>query len=623
MIQPFHIEVDFKQKKQFKEPIITQFDDVEFIVSVLDSGRKVELDGNYKLVTSRPDGKTYYVDGVKSKEPSEINRIIFDLGKSEVEVLGRCMCVVQLFDSNKQRTTSFPFSFTVVEDLSLTEQPSDSERTLLEIVIQDGPGLVEYMKDNLPVVERVINEQGTYQPQIDEIKSEMNTVTEHLAQNELLQKQTALFAKLKGVKKKLPFPVGFTWSDAPINIYKDINGEITTDFDVSTFQHVGAGKTYYVNKDTGHNRNNDGLSESTPLKSIWAAITKPDVDVVIVSGGYYERSNGFAGNKITRSMSIKAKDGEKVTVSISDNLTWTKTEGMNNVYQSSRSSSVMVFDRKFIDEHGDYYKLKKKTSIAEVEAEKGSWYTDGSIVYVHTTDSRTADVDIRVFLDLPHVLMTGDAQTLYLEGINLEGGKESVNTEGLTSPQVSGAFFKNCTFKYTNGSNVVRAWGIGRVFSQNCLSAHGRLDGFNYHVFNGVVPDVIEVDCIGRHNGLDEIGDSNNGSTIHDGGRIIRVNGEYFNNKGPNVIDVNEGTQSWCVGTLAYKSVATKGTVSNSDFKNGNVGASEMWLDSCVSHSSDYSIVTAGNGASSKTHIKNLLLLSNIQTDTGALLEEY
>ncbi|MGN7183687.1 BppU family phage baseplate upper protein [Cytobacillus kochii] len=477
------------------------------------------------------------------------------------------------------------------------------------------------------------NEQAEYaKTQGDRAKVEADRVagmdvsklTAQLAETTKLQKQTALLEKLKGAEIKLSFPEGFTWTDAPINIYKSINGKITTDFDVSDFQHVGASKTYYVNVATGHNTNNDGLSEGAPLKSIWAAITKPDVDIVIVAGGYYDRANGFGGNSITRSLSIKAKSGETVKVSISDNLTWTKTVGMTNVYQVNRSSSVLAYDKKAVDEYGDYYKLAKKTSIAEVDAEKGSWYTDGVVVYVHTPDSRPADTDVRVMLDLPHVTMNGSSQTLYMEGINLEGGKESINTEGITSPQTAGVFLKNCTFKYTNGSNVLRLWGIGRVFSQNCVVAHGRLDGFNYHLGSAnVVPDAIEVNCIGRHNGLDEEGDSNNGSTMHDGGRIIRVNGEYFSNKGPNVIDVNEGGQSWCVGTLAYKSVATVGTISNTDFKNGNVGASKMWLDSCVSHSSNYSIVTSGNGDASKTYIRNLLILSNVQMDSGTTLEEY
>lgn len=107
---------------------------------------------------------------------------------------------------------------------------------------------------------------------------------------------------------------------------------------------------------------------------------------------------------------------------------------------------------------------------------------------------------------------------------------------------------------------------------------------------------------------------------MHDGGYIIRVNGEYHHNSGPNVIDVNEGAQSWCVGVSAHESTATSG-VSNSDFKNGNVGASEMWLDSCASFGSEHSLVTAGEG--SKTYINNNLLEKQQSAIDNTTIETY
>src|SRR5690606_35947355 len=143
MIQPFHIEVDFKQKKQIREPIVTQLDDLIFTVSVFDNGRPVELNGSYKMVTKRPDSKSFFVEGVKTGE----NEITFDLGKAEVEKTGKVLAAIQLFDTNNQRISSFPFSFNVVEDLSLAQQPTSQERTLLEIVIQEGPSIVELIKE--------------------------------------------------------------------------------------------------------------------------------------------------------------------------------------------------------------------------------------------------------------------------------------------------------------------------------------------------------------------------------------------------------------------------------------------------------------------------------------------
>lgn len=180
MIKPFSIEVDFKLKKQIKEPVVTQFDDVIFTITVFDNATPAELDGTYKLVSHRVDGKNFYVDGVKTGT----NVITFDLGKSEVELIGKVTSLVQLFDVNNQRTSSFPFTFSVVSDLSLDEQPTSTERSLLEIVIQDGPGLVEFIKEKQPLIEQFTNDQTNLQTQINSANEQLaETATKTQAVN--------------------------------------------------------------------------------------------------------------------------------------------------------------------------------------------------------------------------------------------------------------------------------------------------------------------------------------------------------------------------------------------------------------------------------------------------------
>ncbi|MGX7596283.1 hypothetical protein ACWNS2_13710 [Planococcus plakortidis] len=448
-------------------------------------------------------------------------------------------------------------------------------------------------------------------------------IDENIVQVQEQYRKTAQLAKLKGYKQKLPFPIGFSWTDAPINIYIGVNGEVTTDFDAYDHRYKGVGQTYYVNFETGHNSNNDGLSEGSPLRAIYAALQKSDVATIILADGHYPRLHGLAGFPINKPVNIIAKNRGKVTVSNSEDLTWTKTAGQTNVYQATRSSAGTVHDRAQVDENGDILSLTAVGSIGAVDSTPNSYFISGSTVYVHTFNSRPADISIRVMLTTPCMLINGEAGTVYTEGINFEGGGEVMRSENLTNPQAAGYYAKHCTYKFSSQTNAIRAWGMGRVFFQYCEGARGWLDGFNYHVQNGVVPDVIEVECEGRHNGLLDSGESHNGSTMHDGGRIIRVNGRYHHNKGPNVIDVNEGGESWCVGTTAHESQATPGTVSNVDFKNGNIGASKMWLDNCVSYGSSYSIVTAGAGAEAKTYVRENLMLSSIQTDAGTTLEEY
>jgi hypothetical protein len=157
MLQPFHVSVDFKQKKTIIEPIVTQLDDLTFVVTVFDNGEPASVDGStYRFVSRRTDNKSYYADGVKTGD----NEITFDLGKSEVTLVGSVQAAIQIFDENMQRLSSFTFSYTVVEDISLSEEITSQERTLLEVVIQDGPGLVDYFTQAKPLVEQFTNYTG-------------------------------------------------------------------------------------------------------------------------------------------------------------------------------------------------------------------------------------------------------------------------------------------------------------------------------------------------------------------------------------------------------------------------------------------------------------------------------
>jgi hypothetical protein len=82
MLQPFYMSVDFKHKKTIVEPIVTQLDDVTFVVSVFDNDEPAVIDGlTYKFVSRRADNKSFYTEGVKTGD----NEITFDLGKPEVK----------------------------------------------------------------------------------------------------------------------------------------------------------------------------------------------------------------------------------------------------------------------------------------------------------------------------------------------------------------------------------------------------------------------------------------------------------------------------------------------------------------------------------------------------------
>ena len=111
--------------------------------------------------------------------------------------------------------------------------------------------------------------------------------------------------------------------------------------------------------------------------------------------------------------------------------------------------------------------------------------------------------------------------------------------------------------------------------------------GFNYPALNGVIPKAIEIGCKGYKNGNAE--DSNDqGSTMHDAGSIIRINGEYFENYGPCIADESANTHSWNLGCVCFHSVATTDSSQNSNYFPFDDVC--MWLDGCVGYGSNYNI---------------------------------
>ena len=375
------------------------------------------------------------------------------------------------------------------------------------------------------------------------------------------------------IKNKLNPPNNFEWNNAPINIYKTHNGEISHDLDIKIYEYKG--KTYYVDIEKGLG-DNDGLTEETPLSNIQSAINKTDCEVVVICGGIYYHSKGYGstGISVNKKLTIKAKEGTKPIIRCcGTNFLYTLVDG--TTYKTTRSGVGRVFDASRIDGNGDYLELTKKTSLDEVKSINNTYFIDGSDVYINTIDGRTPDNDILLlFNNINTITVT---ENLYIEGIEIQGGKNCL----VTSSNNKNEFFaNNCTFKYSTDDDGLQA-KFGTTIVSNCLSAKNTQDGFSYSGNN-----VIEVNCIGRDNGNPNditLANTQNGSTQHNGGKVIRVNNEYYRNKGSNCGDTHDGTKSWNLGCLAYESKSTENRY-NSNFT-AHIGT-EMWLDSCVSYNS-------------------------------------
>lgn len=338
-----------------------------------------------------------------------------------------------------------------------------------------------------------------------------------------------------------PTEISTAWPDCPIDVYYLDNGAYTTDFDVDDYFYEGAGKTYHV-AITGDD-SNDGLTIETALRSIHVAVAKSDVDIITVHEGTYDKEHGFNGVGITRSMSIIGKTGDKVTITThKDGVVWSKSAGYSYVYEANFPNfDTMVDTSILLYQDQDYSNHKQVASIAEVDAEAGTWYFDDltDTVYCRTYDDRPADSSLRCYLKVYNCIATGDT-TLFLKNLNFEAGSNGCVKMGVGVN--SKLYCKDISVKYSFGAGIGVTDGVG--YLQNCLTSSGLGDGFGNANCN-----YIEYNCVARNNGYWILG--NQGSSSHDGSVAIRLNGAYWDNYRQNINDVTEGTNVWNVGCIA------------------------------------------------------------------------
>lgn len=376
-------------------------------------------------------------------------------------------------------------------------------------------------------------------------------------------------------------PVGWMWT-LPFNIVRHDSTFAPTNFDVSRY--APAGKAYYVA--TNGNDLADGLTPATPLRKILTALGKADVDVVYVAAGDYHRDYQWNVSP-ARNVAVIATGGVVRSTVHQTGLSWVQDGTYTNTYKATRSNTIQLRDVLYSDSNGDSQKLTQLASADLVDAAPGSWCIDGSnVVYVRLSDDRVPDADLRIYLaGINNGLVTGNVH-VYAEGIVFEGGGSPFRAATSGAGQDQRIYFKNCQFKYgtDNGLTVL---GSALVIAQGCVSAKNWQDGFNYHVQNAVIPNAIEINCVGRDNGAVNGTANDNGSSIHDGGNIVRLNGEYYRNVGPNVIDIGPSL-SWNLGTYAHDSASDVVGLDNNFSITGT-----MWCDRCRSTGSTYDYVAA------------------------------
>jgi hypothetical protein len=418
-------------------------------------------------------------------------------------------------------------------------------------------------------------------------------------------------------------PTLFTeYWDSGITVYSNS----TTSFDHTTLKPSGTER--WVDLVNGDN-SNDGSSRAQAYADIPTAEADNPAVINLVSGVYHDGNgvfSGFDGYNPTVDTALVAADGAGTVIifrgRLGDYFTWTQQSSPNdNVYSTTRNNVTNIVDRTHT-RSGEYLTdgttevpipYDKESSIANVQANAGSWYETGGTLYIHTHDSREPDEDVYVMLAVDNVDVTNDI-TLYAEGIEFWGRRPvKLSYSGTNDGTFVG--YKSA-FRYADTTAGLDIRDAAYSYCVECSSTDNNSDGFGYSIDNShnTVLKFFEERTFAARNGWDAQDNNDNGSTAHDEAVGIRVGSEYTANYGPNMVDVL-GAKSWNYDIYAHNSNGTSSGDSN--FQTGTYNdnsPSIVWIQNSRSAGSTYDRYRTSGG-----HIVSLGSFSGDATDFGTI----
>ncbi|WP_294823618.1 hypothetical protein [uncultured Flavobacterium sp.] len=331
---------------------------------------------------------------------------------------------------------------------------------------------------------------------------------------------------------------------------------------------------YYVGY-PGSSDSNNGLSKAASFATISHAYALGARLIYVGAGTLSEGNFGIIQNATFTDLFIIGEGTNKtfITTKASEAPVWSLVSGM--MYSATVTDGIRVLDTLYADSYGFPLDLDNVWSQALCLATPNSKYIDTvtATVYIHLADGRVPDSNVAVLKNIVNCQYRSNAGYLYVEGITFMGGEGVFTTMRRNgNPTTFHALFNNCQFLYGGGLNGGTGTGEGVIctdtplsWMENCVAYCNNRDGFNYV---GISPlgFTIEVNCQAYLNGKGHTQSIMNGSSTHNGRPALRINGAYFSNYGPNVIDVQNnlndpnGSPSVCYGVTAYDSRPVPGS---------------------------------------------------------------
>lgn len=335
--------------------------------------------------------------------------------------------------------------------------------------------------------------------------------------------------------------------------------------------------------------------------------------------------NNYGAVTINKSINLIGVDNPILTSYVPGNFVTTESSVVFKTQDDYEYTHTNIYDITNINK-GLILPLVRATSVSTVTNVAGTYIVSNGKLYLHLFNgNRPTDENIAIVGDDANVisLSGSDAECKwYLEGLTIFGGSSCIRAHNSASYPAQTVIGVDVKTYYAQTSNNIFMRGVDAYF-QRCLAVGAYLDGFNYHeLAEGDVANGFEVDCVGHDNGSRQSVEapSNNGSTMHDGGKIVRINGLYYNNNGGNVADASPNTESYNYGCTAFDS---KAPYDNEDETSADYWAryASMYLYGCRAlGDSQYNLRTYTTGTiyvDGVTEYDNNKTTGNIQPISG------
>lgn len=268
--------------------------------------------------------------------------------------------------------------------------------------------------------------------------------------------------------------------------------------------------------------------------------------------------------------------------------TWTLDTG--TTYTATITAINRMFRTDVLTAEGLYTELDLAADLATCRATTGTWFKDGSTVYVNI-GAAPGVRDLAPIRNFNGAYFPNHTHDFYIEGFDIEGGiTASLDLTAVADRNVIGV---DCTFRYSSPSVVtaqldaVRVWQTnGLVWFRDSDASAAAKDGWNFHENSNPGIHVLLEGCTGYENGWNGA-TSCNAFTTHDGVRAAAIGCDFGGNSADSTgttVHCIEDTLTWALGTTA-SDANLDGDDNATAFKCSN--DSSMWLEETNASATD------------------------------------